>query len=194
MRAPVSRCRAAASSRQPVSRRSRARLRAAGAVRRRRARTMPVDHGVREKAMAMRAGLLIAIAAAASISSGTGAAASGGSVCEGEITRAAATYGVPVGVLYAVGLTETGRRGSMQPYAMNIHGTAYFAPDARAAVRRFHEARREGMKLIDLGCMQINHHYHSDRFPSLESMLDPRRNVEYAARFLKELKDREGTW
>lgn len=144
--------------------------------------------------MAMRAGLLIAIAAAASISSGTGAAASGGSVCEGEITRAAAKYGVPVGVLYAVGLTETGRRGSMQPYAMNIHGTAYFAPDARAAVRRFHEARREGMKLIDLGCMQINHHYHSDRFPSLESMLDPRRNVEYAARFLKELKDREGTW
>lgn len=146
--------------------------------------------------MAMRTGLLIAIAAAASISSsaGAGASASGGSVCEGEITRAAAKYGVPVGVLYAVGLTETGRRGSMQPYAMNIHGTAYFAPDARAAVRRFHEARRDGIKLIDLGCMQINHHYHSDRFPSLESMLDPRRNVEYAARFLKELKEREGTW
>lgn len=146
--------------------------------------------------MAMRAGLLIAIAAAASISSGdgAGASASGGAVCEGEITRAAAKYGVPVGVLYAVGLTETGRRGSMQPYAMNIHGTAYFAPDARAAVRRFHEARRDGIKLIDLGCMQINHHFHGDQFASPAEMFDPRKNVEYAASFLARLHARHETW
>ncbi|MBS7735167.1 lytic transglycosylase domain-containing protein [Chelatococcus composti] len=146
--------------------------------------------------MAIRAWLLAAIAAASisSVATAADAPAGGSAVCEGEITRAAAKYGVPVGVLYAVGLTETGRRGSMQPYAMNIQGTAYFAPDAKAAIRRFHEARRDGIKLIDLGCMQINHHYHSDRFPSLEAMLDPRHNVEYAARFLKELKQREGTW
>jgi soluble lytic murein transglycosylase-like protein len=77
---------------------------------------------------------------------------------------------------------------------MNIEGRAYFAPDAADALRRFEEARRSGAKLIDLGCMQINHHYHRDRFTSLASMLNPKENVEYAAQFLKQLKAREGTW
>ena len=42
--------------------------------------------------------------------------------------------------------------------------------------------------------MQINHLYHRENFPSLESMLNPRTNVEYAARFLQELKARHDTW
>ncbi len=45
---------------------------------------------------------------AAFISSAVPAAAN---VCEDEMGRASARYGVPLGVLYAVGLTETGRRG-----------------------------------------------------------------------------------
>ena len=52
----------------------------------------------------------------------------------------------------------------------------------------------KGVKLIDLGCMQINHYYHGDKFVSVRAMFDPARNVEYAARFLKELKQREGSW
>lgn len=41
--------------------------------------------------------------------------------------RAAQKYGVPLGVLYAVGLTETGRRGSLSPYALNIEGPSFFS-------------------------------------------------------------------
>jgi soluble lytic murein transglycosylase-like protein len=108
--------------------------------------------------------------------------------------RAARVYDVPLGVLYAVGLTETGRKGSLQPYAMNIEGEAYFAADLEDARRRFEEASRSGAKLIDVGCMQINHYYHAGRFRSLDDMFDPRRNVAYAARFLTELKAREGSW
>ncbi|WP_445502344.1 transglycosylase SLT domain-containing protein [Microvirga sp. G4-2] len=108
--------------------------------------------------------------------------------------RASAKYGVPVGMLYSVGLTETGRRGSLQPFAMNVEGRAVFPNSLPEAVQRFEEARRSGAKLIDLGCMQINHHYHRDKFTSLESMLNPRDNVEYAARFLSELKGRHETW
>lgn len=33
--------------------------------------------------------------------------------------RAATKYDIPIGILYAVGLTETGHRDSLQPYAMN---------------------------------------------------------------------------
>jgi soluble lytic murein transglycosylase-like protein len=115
-------------------------------------------------------------------------------LCEREMMRASAKYGVPLGMLYSVGLTETGRRGSLQPYAMNVEGRAVFANSAAEAVQYFEEARRAGAKLIDLGCMQINHHYHRDQFSSVESMLNPRDNVEYAARFLSELKARHETW
>jgi hypothetical protein len=31
-------------------------------------------------------------------------------------------YQIPEGILYSVGLTETGRKGSLYPYAMNIEG------------------------------------------------------------------------
>jgi hypothetical protein len=47
-------------------------------------------------------------------------------ICEREMAGASAKHGVPLGVLYAVGLTESGKRGSLQPYAMNIQGRAYF--------------------------------------------------------------------
>ncbi|WP_367718150.1 transglycosylase SLT domain-containing protein [Nitratireductor sp. GISD-1A_MAKvit] len=114
--------------------------------------------------------------------------------CESEILRAADRYQVPAGILYAVGLTETGVKGSLQPYALNIEGKAVFARSAGEALRSFEEARAQGKKLIDLGCMQINHHYHRDQFPNLSSMLDPRRNVDYAARFLVRLKKRHGSW
>ncbi|TIN70251.1 MAG: lytic transglycosylase domain-containing protein, partial [Mesorhizobium sp.] len=42
--------------------------------------------------------------------------------CEPEILRAADRYGVPAGILYAVGLTETGKKGSLQPNALNVEG------------------------------------------------------------------------
>ncbi len=133
---------------------------------------------------------LLTIAAAACLSSQAAAA----NICEREMAGAASRYGVPLGVLYAVGLTETGVKGSLQPYALNIEGKAVFAANAADAVRRFNAARRAGKILIDLGCMQINHHYHGGEFASVDDMLEPHRNVDYAARFLSELRRREGSW
>lgn len=138
--------------------------------------------------------LVLALSTYSLSASGSAEAQSGSQLCEKEMLRASAKYGVPVGMLYSVGLTETGRRGSLQPYAMNVEGRAVFSNTLAEAVQRFEEARRAGAKLIDLGCMQINHYYHRDKFPSVESMLNPRSNVEYAARFLSELKGRHETW
>ena len=115
-------------------------------------------------------------------------------VCESEITAAAAKYQIPAGILYSVGLTETGRKGSLQPYAMNIEGKAHFANSVQEVLQRFAEARGQGAKLIDLGCMQINYHFHGENFASPSEMLDPRKNVEYAARFLANLHARHETW
>ena len=118
----------------------------------------------------------------------------GSKVCEREMTRAAHAYGVPLGVLYAVGLTETGRRGSLQPLAMNVDGAPSYPGSLDEALAHFAASRRNGAKLIDIGCMQINYKFHAGRFRSLEEMFDPPRNVDYAARFLKELRRREPSW
>jgi soluble lytic murein transglycosylase-like protein len=122
------------------------------------------------------------------------ASASQGGICEREIAAAAIKYDVPEGILYSVGLTETGRKGSLQPWALNVEGKAVFASSREDALRVFDDARRQGAKLIDLGCMQINHHYHGDQFAAPEDMLNPRRNVEYAAKFLSRLHAKHVTW
>ena len=114
--------------------------------------------------------------------------------CEREMTRASAAYGVPLGVLYSVGMTESGRKDSLRPNAMNIDGRAYFATSVADGVRAFKEATAHGAKLIDIGCMQIDHHFHASAFASVEQMFDPHANVEYAAHFLKGLRQSEGNW
>jgi soluble lytic murein transglycosylase-like protein len=114
--------------------------------------------------------------------------------CEREMLRAAREHKIPVNVLYAVSLTESGRRGRLDPFAINIEGKAAFSQSREEAMEKVRTARARGAKLIDIGCMQINHHYHASRFSSLSEMFDPARNVDYGARFLIELKLREGTW
>jgi soluble lytic murein transglycosylase-like protein len=135
-----------------------------------------------------------AIALAMGFMSSACPAHAGESACEREMARAAARHGVPLGVLYAVGLAETGRGNTLQPYALNIEGRAVYAGGRDEALRLVQSALRAGTRLIDIGCMQINHRYHAANFASVEDMLDPARNVEYAARFLTELEVREGSW
>lgn len=126
--------------------------------------------------------------------SGSAGMAANLNVCEREMIAASTRYKVPLGVLYAVGMTETGRKGSLHPYALNIEGKTVFTDSERAAMKSFKVARLTGKKLIDLGCMQVNHYYHGDKFSSVEDMLDPQKNVEYAAKFLSELRVKEGSW
>jgi soluble lytic murein transglycosylase-like protein len=114
--------------------------------------------------------------------------------CEREMAAAAQKYAVPLGVLYAVGLTESGKRQSLQPFAMNIAGTAYYASGIDDALRRFDEGRAAGTSLIDVGCMQIDYRWHGDQFPSVAAMFDPHANVDYGARLLRRLYSQEGTW
>lgn len=136
----------------------------------------------------------IVLAAASIYSAPIFSAAAAANPCEPEIVRAAERYHVPIGILYAVGLAETGRKGSLQPNALNIEGKAVFPASRNAAIAAVKAARQEGTKLIDLGCMQINQHYHGSHFRSLADMLDPKQNVDYAARFLVTLKSRHDTW
>jgi hypothetical protein len=66
------------------------------------------------------------------------------SLCEREMLRAAKMHDLPVSVLYAVGLTETGRRESLQPFALNIEGKAHFAQTLGDALAAFAESKAQG--------------------------------------------------
>ncbi|MGP9813363.1 transglycosylase SLT domain-containing protein [Rhodopseudomonas sp. NSM] len=130
---------------------------------------------------------------ALSICSLSGAARANGP-CERQMALASVRHGVPLGVLYSVGLTETGAKNVLRPYALNVDGRTVVAGSLSEAMAEFTAARRSGARLVDLGCMQINHYYHGGKFAEVESMFDPARNVDYAARFLRELRAREGSW
>jgi Transglycosylase SLT domain len=115
-------------------------------------------------------------------------------VCERHLPKVSQAENVPLGVLYAVGLTETGVKGSLHPYALNVEGKTVMTHSVEEALAVFAEARKQGKKLIDLGCMQVNHHYHGKRFASVAEMLEPKKNIVYAARLLKTLHDQHGNW
>jgi Transglycosylase SLT domain len=115
-------------------------------------------------------------------------------VCERYLAQASQSERVPLGVLYAVGLTETGVKGSLHPYALNIEGKTIIANSRTQALILFEQARAQGKKLIDLGCMQVNHHYHGAQFSSVAEMLEPQANIAYAAHLLRELHDGGNDW
>ncbi len=121
-------------------------------------------------------------------------AIAGPDLCEREMTQAAKKYEIPLGILFAVGLTETGIGGHLHAYALNLQGDTVYSLNRQQAMLRFQAAKASGMRLIDVGCMQLNYFYHGDRFSSVQEMFDPHKNVDYAARFLKELKQNEGSW
>ena len=79
-------------------------------------------------------------------------------------------------MLYAVGLTETGRKGSLQPYAINIEGKTVSHTSERAAMKSFKMARLDREKTHDPdACRSITTITATSL--SVEEMLDPQKNV-----------------
>jgi soluble lytic murein transglycosylase-like protein len=115
-------------------------------------------------------------------------------LCEPEMARAAQVNGIPLNILYSVGLTETEHKGALSPYDMNVDGRAIHSSRLDEALARLESERARGAKLIDVGCMQINLYWHGKHFRSVVDMFDPSRNVNYAATYLKQLRAREGSW
>ena len=62
------------------------------------------------------------------------------------------------------------------------------------AIAMVEDLQAKGVKNIDVGCMQVNLHYHGHNFASLEEALDPINNVAYATTFLMELRTKRNSW
>lgn len=143
---------------------------------------------------------LASMAGARAQSPGPSLGPSPSTLCRTAIASAEREYGLPTGLLAAIGRVESGRRDQETgergpwPWTMNAEGRGKFFRTKAEAVAEVRQLRGDGMRLIDVGCMQINLHHHPNAFASLEEAFDPLANARYAARFLKDLNATRGDW
>lgn len=107
---------------------------------------------------------------------------------------------LPPHLLLAVAKVESGRwhrdAGARfaWPWTVNAGGKGQFLPSKEAAIAKVRRLRAEGRRNIDVGCMQVNLHFHGHAFDSLEEAFDPASNVAYAAGLLLHLREKAGSW
>jgi hypothetical protein len=120
--------------------------------------------------------------------------------CARLTAAAERSHGLPAHLLSAISKVESGRwhapSGAILawPWTVTAGGKGRFLPSKRAAIAEVERLRAAGVRNIDVGCMQVNLHYHPQAFDSLAAAFDPARNVAYATRFLLELKAQWGSW
>ena len=119
-------------------------------------------------------------------------------LCERAIVLGSQRSGVPQEVLHAISLTETGRRdgGRLRPWpwAINREGQGHWFRTRDEALAFARQSIAEGRHSFDVGCFQINYHWHGANFPSVEAMFDPEAGAAYAARYLQDLYTESGSW
>lgn len=146
------------------------------------------------------AGLVIAGMLAAAAQTGPARASAGdpSGICDQVSAIASARTGVPLAVLRAIALTETGRTRGGQPrpwpWTVNMEGEGLWFETADAALAYVREHHANGARSFDMGCFQINYKWHHQHFSSLDEMFDPEANALYAARFLADLFAEKGNW
>ena len=114
--------------------------------------------------------------------------------CSRYLRNGETLYGIPRGILHAMSVVESGRAGTPWPWALNVSGRAHFPATRREALRLMEDGEGGLRSDVAVGCMQIHTRWHAASFAAGEDMLDPAVNVAYAARFLRELYDRHGSW
>lgn len=119
-------------------------------------------------------------------------------LCDDVAVLAARETGVPLSVLKAISLNESGRKrgGSFRPWpwTVNMEGKGLWFDDYAEAKAYVDKEFARGARSFDVGCFQINYKWHGEAFASIEQMFDPLTNALYAARFLSDLHAELGNW
>lgn len=121
-------------------------------------------------------------------------------VCQRFVQSSERAQRIPQGLLAAISLVESGRGvgpgGSVVawPWTINAGGQGQYFDTKDEAIAATRELIADGLRSIDVGCMQINLRYHPDAFASIEHAFDPARNVAYGASYLRQLHRVQGSW
>ena len=109
----------------------------------------------------------------------------------------AKAYQVPVDILYAVALTESGRRYESSnlpwPWALNIDGESVYCQSQNEALQRIRQAIRK-QQAVDIGLMQISWRWQQQRFTDVDQALIPVQNLKAGAAILREQFENTQDW
>jgi len=120
--------------------------------------------------------------------------------CMPGIVTAERDFALPAQLLRTIAIVESGRpdlasgRVTPWPWTINVGGVGRFFETKEAAIEAVRDLQANGVRSIDVGCVQINLMHHPDAFASLEEAFDPRSNTRYGARFLNALYREIGNW
>lgn len=120
--------------------------------------------------------------------------------CTRYLDRMEREHQIPAHWLSAIASTESGRYHAglglsvPWPWTINVQGRGYWFDSKEEAVRAVKKYKRKGISSIDIGCMQVNLHFHGEHFASIEQMFEPRYNIAYAAKFLKQNFEDSQSW
>jgi hypothetical protein len=123
-----------------------------------------------------------------------------GRLCRSAIQQAETGAALPLHLLGAIALVESGRADRVTgriepwPWTINAEGQGRFFETKAEAIAFTRQLLARGIKSIDVGCLQINLMYHPDAFRDLDEAFDPPANARYAVRFLAQLRDKTGSW
>ena len=118
-------------------------------------------------------------------------------LCDLAAAAAAERTGVPIDLLLAISRVETGRGGpepAPWPWTINADGEGAFFDSQDKAVEAATAHLTDGTGTFDVGCFQLNIRWHGEAFQTLDDMFDPERNADYAAEFLLQLYQEQGSW
>ncbi len=119
----------------------------------------------------------------------------GSDICRSAIRETEARLDIPFGILQAISLAESGRwdRESRSkfawPWTVTARGKGEFHDSPAQAIAAVKQLRREGVRNIDVGCMQINLLHHPKAFSSLEEAFEPAANAAYAGNLFAKLRE-----
>jgi hypothetical protein len=120
--------------------------------------------------------------------------------CRRLIGAAERRHRIPAQLLSAIALAESGRwmadRGAIiaWPWTVYAQGKGQFHASHADATAAVSGLKAQGVGNIDVGCMQVNLHYHGKAFADPGEALTPERNIDYAAGLLRRLYTKHRSW
>ena len=119
-------------------------------------------------------------------------------LCENTIESVELQTDIPKGLLLGIGKAEASRKINNKyiiwPWTINHAGKSLFFDDKEQMKNYvFKNLKRKDFN-IDVGCMQINIKWHKNNFKKISDMFEVNPNISYAASFLKQLKNKHGSW
>ena len=109
--------------------------------------------------------------------------------CREHIEKEEKSKGIEPGLLEAIAQIES----KLAPYTVNASGDGYSFKTVEAAVQFIKAKKKQGCRNISVGPMQLQLRWHQHNFKSIEEMIEPQKNISYAAKLLAKFKRQTGS-